>query len=170
MDWKCDKLALWQYDAVSKGSWRLNFLTIFKCIFIWLFLTCNFQPITIWATSWENLFMPYANNKGADQPALPCSLTIIIFGVGSLNCIIPMLAESSWASHFESYRVAKPQRQVLSWSGSKYLIWIGNCIPHSLSLSNKCPLTFLWGKNDNVIEVGFRPSKYSQIWPKDQLC
>ena len=23
----------------------------------------------LWATSWENLFMPYANNKGADQPA-----------------------------------------------------------------------------------------------------
>ena len=28
----------------------------------------------IWATSWENLFMQYANNKGADQPAHPCSL------------------------------------------------------------------------------------------------
>ena len=27
-----------------------------------------------WATSWENLFMPYANNKGADQPAHPRSL------------------------------------------------------------------------------------------------
>ena len=26
------------------------------------------------ATSWENLFMPYANNKGADQPAHPRSL------------------------------------------------------------------------------------------------
>ena len=28
----------------------------------------------IWAMSWENLFMPYANNKGADQPAHPHSL------------------------------------------------------------------------------------------------
>ena len=28
----------------------------------------------IWATSWENLFKPYANNKGADQPAHPRSL------------------------------------------------------------------------------------------------
>ena len=83
--------------------------------------------------SWENLFMPYANNKGAEQPALPCSLTIIIFCVGCLNCIIPILAESSWAGHFESYRVAKPQRQVFSWSGSKYLIWVENCTPHSLS-------------------------------------
>ena len=28
----------------------------------------------IWATSWENLYMPYANNKGTDQPAHTCSL------------------------------------------------------------------------------------------------
>ena len=30
--------------------------------------------INIWAMSWENLFMPYANNKEADQPAHPLSL------------------------------------------------------------------------------------------------
>ena len=28
----------------------------------------------MWATTWENLFMPYANNKGANQPAYPHSL------------------------------------------------------------------------------------------------
>ena len=26
-------------------------------------------PAHNWASSWENLFLPYANNKGADQPA-----------------------------------------------------------------------------------------------------
>ena len=31
--------------------------------------------ITIWATSWENLFMVHANNKGADLSAHPRSLT-----------------------------------------------------------------------------------------------
>ena len=33
-------------------------------------------PLTcvIWATSWGNLFWAYVNNKGADQPAHPCSL------------------------------------------------------------------------------------------------
>ena len=35
-----------------------------------------------WAMSWENLFMPYANNKGADQPAHPhlkfCALAYYI--------------------------------------------------------------------------------------------
>ena len=27
-----------------------------------------------WATSWENLFLSYMNNKGTDQPAHPRSL------------------------------------------------------------------------------------------------
>ena len=27
-----------------------------------------------WVTSWENLILPYANNKSADQPAHPGSL------------------------------------------------------------------------------------------------
>ena len=33
----------------------------------------NVRTVT-WATSWENLFQPYENNKGADQPAHPRSL------------------------------------------------------------------------------------------------
>ena len=32
------------------------------------------SSIPNWATSWENLLMTYANNKGADQPAHPRSL------------------------------------------------------------------------------------------------
>ena len=39
-----------------------------------------------WATSRENLFMPYANNKGADQLAYPCSL-ISTFVVRCLDSI-----------------------------------------------------------------------------------
>ena len=45
----------------------------------------------IWATSWENLLMPYVNNKGADQPAHLCSL-ISAFVVRYLDSIIPLLA------------------------------------------------------------------------------
>ena len=30
-------------------------------------------------TSWENLFMSYANNKAADQPAHPRSLVSVFF-------------------------------------------------------------------------------------------
>ena len=45
------------------------------------------------AMSWENLFMPYANNKGADQPAHLRSPTST-FVVPCLDSIIPMLAKS----------------------------------------------------------------------------
>ena len=34
-----------------------------------LVIQVKLYSIHIWATSWENLFMPYANNKNADQPA-----------------------------------------------------------------------------------------------------
>ena len=44
-----------------------------------------------WATLWENLFIPYANNKGADQPAHPRSL-INAFVVRCLVSIKSLLA------------------------------------------------------------------------------
>ena len=45
----------------------------------------------IWATSWETLFMPYANNKGTDQPAHLRSL-ISAFVVCCLDSIIPLVS------------------------------------------------------------------------------
>ena len=45
---------------------------------------------TVWATSWENLFLPYAYNKDADQPAHPHSL-ISAFVIRCLESIIPPL-------------------------------------------------------------------------------
>ena len=70
----------------------------------------------IWATSRENLFMPYANNKGADQPAH----LISAFVVHCLGSIIPVLAISkiswhwlasffNWAGQFESDLVETPK-------------------------------------------------------------
>ena len=69
----------------------------------------------LWATSWENLFLPYANNKGADQPVHPRSL-ISTFVLRYLGSIISILAISknfktlaflcSWTGWFESYLVA----------------------------------------------------------------
>ena len=65
---------------------------------------------TKWATSWENLFMPYANNNGADQPAHPRSV-ISAFVVRCLDNIIssfyirnlkPLSSFCSWAGRFES--------------------------------------------------------------------
>ena len=75
----------------------------------------------IWAMSWENLFMPYVNNKGTGQPAHLCSL-ISTFVVRCLDSIIPLLQDPS-QSHQLSRLVwvltgHKPQRQVFSWHGS----------------------------------------------------
>ena len=47
--------------------------------------------IIYWATSWENLFLPYANNKGTDQPADPCSL-ISTFVISCLDTIISLVS------------------------------------------------------------------------------
>ena len=59
-----------------------------KCIQV----SGNFSlMLSIWATSWENLFMTYAKYKGADQPAHPCCL-INAFIVDCLDSIIPLLA------------------------------------------------------------------------------
>ena len=44
----------------------------------------------IWVTSWENLFMPYENNKGQDQPAHLRSL-ISTFVIRCLDSIIPVV-------------------------------------------------------------------------------
>ena len=61
---------------------------------VWPTFTLHYNAIyIIWATSWENLFMTYANNKGADQPAHPRSL-ISAFVVRCLDSIIPTLAKS----------------------------------------------------------------------------
>ena len=51
----------------------------------------------IWATSCGNLFLPDANNKGADQPAYPRRM-ISAFIVRCLDSTIPILAKSkiSW--------------------------------------------------------------------------
>ena len=48
-------------------------------------------------SSWENLFLPYANNKGADQPTHPCSL-ISTFVVQCLDSIISLVSISEISS------------------------------------------------------------------------
>ena len=53
--------------------------------------------VIIWATLWENLLLPYANNKGADQPAHPRSL-ISTFVFRCLDSIIPLVSKSEISS------------------------------------------------------------------------
>ena len=83
----------------------------------------------IWATSWENLFISYVNNKGADQPAHSHSL-ISTFVVRCPFNIILLVSISSLrlpsvcgcAEHFWVYPGRKPRRQVFSWWGSYHMI------------------------------------------------
>ena len=68
----------------------------------------------ILATSWENLFMTYANNKGADQPAHPRSL-ISAFVVRCLDSIIPLVSISEISSLYLA-SVAAQTGLCLTWS------------------------------------------------------
>ena len=71
------------------------------------------KPSIPWALSWENLFMPYANNKGADQPAHPrlcCSLPGKYNTSTCYSRNFKTLA-SFWSrpGRFESYLVKHPE-------------------------------------------------------------
>ena len=67
-----------------------------------------------WATSWENLFMPYANNKGADQPAHMRSL-ISAFVVCCLYSIISLVSITEISSLYLA-SVAAQASLCLTWS------------------------------------------------------
>ena len=72
------------------------------------------QSVLIWAMPWENLFVPYANNKGTDQPAHLHSL-ISAFVIHCLDSLISfavlwlLSCFYSWAERFESYLVKNPE-------------------------------------------------------------
>ena len=68
----------------------------------------------IWATSWENLFMPYANNKCADQPAHLRSL-ISAFVFRCLDSIKHLLAIAEISSLYLT-SVAALAGLCLTWS------------------------------------------------------
>ena len=72
----------WFYHA-STHIWEKGTLVLNGC----RFFNCTWVALQ-WATSWENLFIKYANNKDVDQPAHLCSL---ISGsvVCCLDSIIP---------------------------------------------------------------------------------
>ena len=67
-----------------------------------------------WATSWENLFLPYANNKGADQPAHPRSL-ISTFIVRCLDSIISLVSISEISNLYVASVSAKAGMGI-TWS------------------------------------------------------
>ena len=64
--------------------------------------------------SWENLFLPYANNKDADQPAHPRSL-ISVSIIRCLDRIIPLVSISEISS-LKLVSYAEQAGLSLTWS------------------------------------------------------
>ena len=75
---------------------------------------CLLRLTSVWATSWENLFLPYAINKGADQPAHLRSL-ISTFVVRWVDSIIPPVSISEMPSLYLA-SVAAHAGLRLTWS------------------------------------------------------
>ena len=81
-------------------------------------LKLNIKPLT-WVMSLQNLFMPCANNKDADQRAHPRSLksVFVIHFVDSIISIDAiyilnfktLVSLICWVDRFESYLVANPE-------------------------------------------------------------
>ena len=92
---------LWSDWADAQADLRLHWVhrsfcwfvmrrLISVCVsFIWYHDPLIEQGEFISTTSWENLFMPYANNKDADQPAHPRGL-IGVFVFRCLDSIISL--------------------------------------------------------------------------------
>ena len=101
------------------GIWFIGPTPNIQCYRLWklVILFCKEQLTDMlkWATSWENLFLPYANNKGADQPTYPRSL-ISTFVVRCLDSMTPIVA----ISNFSTIQLASAAEQAgLSLNGSQ---------------------------------------------------
>ena len=58
---------------------------------VWYWFSVFYGKLSFnWATSWENLFLPYANNKDAVQPRIRSLISAFV--VRCLDCIISVLS------------------------------------------------------------------------------
>ena len=78
-------------------SWLVCMNFSFNCQWHFFFFMTDADTRKKWATSWENLFMSYANNKGAEQPAHLRSL-ISPFVVCCLDSLISLISISEISS------------------------------------------------------------------------
>ena len=86
------------YDKSHKTMSRSHNIGFFVCVFFFFFNSSTFWLVSlnlIWATSWENLFKSYANNKSAAQPAHLRRL-ISAFVICCLGSIIALGSLMMW--------------------------------------------------------------------------
>ena len=79
--------------------------------------------ITVWATSWQNLLLLYANNKGASAQSDQCLCCSLLRWYNTSTCYSrnfkALASLCSCVGWFVSYLVENPTgRQVFSWRGS----------------------------------------------------
>ena len=99
-------------DRFSRDKAQL--FSVLVCRSVGVSLHHLFSMGIIWATSWENLFLSYANNKDADQPAHPRSL-ISVFVIRCLDSIIFLVSISEIQSLYRA-AVAAQAGLILPWS------------------------------------------------------
>ena len=119
------------HQADSEDSVQTRLIWVYawcKCLVLVLPCCGSFdrwrhEKNMIWATSWENLCLPYANIKGTDQLAHPHSL-ISAFVVRCLDSIIPLVSISKLSSFWlvsvaeqAGLRLTLSHIQVTSWRG-----------------------------------------------------
>ena len=110
----------------------------------------------IWAMSWENLFMPYANNKGAVQPAHPRSL-ISAFVVRCLDSTVPLVSVSEISSLYLA-SVAEQAGLSLTWSQTPKTGFLVTRVIYVCGSS--CTSSLLFCPN---------PSEYLWFWNVDEI-
>ena len=92
-----------------------------------------------WATTWENLLMLYANNKGADQPAHLRSLisTFVVRCLQCLDSIIPLVSISEILSLYLASEAEQPGLS-LTWSQTPKTVfsWRGSIQSASIKVSS----------------------------------
>ena len=120
-----------------------------------------------WAESWENLFMPYANNKGANQPAQPRSL-ISAFVVRCLDCIISLVCTSEFSSRYLVSVAAQVGLSLTWWETPKWRgplrKHISTAMKHWWGLMPKLTLTVREPEGPGQTHI---PTQKSYVRPHD---
>ena len=93
-----------------------------------------------WATSWENLFIPYANDKGASAFVVYCLNSIIL------------------AKFIQSLSPAEQAGLSLTWSQIPFLM---TCLWHQTWGRN---LLMMWELTEMVLHVGYVTHTCSAAW------
>ena len=114
--------------------------------------------------SWENLLLPYANNKGADQSAqsdqrLYCSLPAY-YNTSSfyIRNFKPLASFCGCTGQFVSYLVENPEA-VFSWWGS-YSVEPDHCSSDYLGSLQYTPLIAIFEPlHDKTKKMSVRPAK-----------